>query len=147
MGSCSSVKQRPIQAQFRVEKQAKSEEMGPLVTPLALIHPCIHVNTYMLDYLNEESSSRKGNTLKHAAKYLGKPGLISLGGGLPSSEYFPFAELSLKVPKVGQFSEEETEQSGAIISSGKHDLLENISIFDISTAFNYGQGTGAAQLL
>jgi len=70
-----------------------------------------------------------------------------LGGGLPSSEYFPFAELSLKVPQVGKFSEEETEQSGVILSSGKHDLLEDRSIFDISTAFNYGQGTGAAQLL
>src|SRR6266480_3567099 len=99
------------------------------------------------DYLNEESSSRRGNTLKQAAKYLGTPGLISLGGGLPSSEYFPFAELSLKVPQVDKFSEEETEQSGVILSSGKHDLLEDRSIFDIATAFNYGQGTGAAQLL
>jgi len=34
-----------------------------------------------------------------------------------------------------------------ILSSGKYDLLEERSIFDISTAFNYGQGMGAAQLL
>lgn len=99
------------------------------------------------DYLNEEALSRKGNSLKQAAKYLGKPGLISLGGGLPSCEYFPFAELSIKVPQVGKFSEEETEWSGIILNSGKHDLLEDKSIFDISTAFNYGQGMGAAQLL
>lgn len=73
--------------------------------------------------------------------------MISLGGGLPSSEYFPFDELSFKAPTVGHFSEKETHEGGAIISSGKHDLLEDKSLFDISTAFNYGQGTGSAQLL
>ena len=36
--------------------------------------------------LSAESRSRTGNSLKAAAKYLKNPGLISLGGGLPSSE-------------------------------------------------------------
>ncbi|OCK73349.1 PLP-dependent transferase [Lepidopterella palustris CBS 459.81] len=94
-----------------------------------------------------ETLSRKGNSLKQAAKYLGKPGLISLGGGLPSSEYFPFDTLALKVPSVPHFSELETQDSGVVISAGKHDLAADKSIFDISTAFNYGQGTGSAQLL
>jgi aromatic amino acid aminotransferase I len=85
--------------------------------------------------------------LKKAAKFLGQPGIISLGGGLPSSEYFPFEELSLKVPKIGHFSEADTKDSGVVITAGKHDLVEDKSIFDISTAFNYGQGSGAAQLL
>ena len=99
-------------------------------------------------HFSEESASRKGNSLKQAAgKFLGKPGLISLGGGLPASEYFPFAELSFKVPKPPHFSEEETERLGETLRSGKHDLVEDKSIFDISTAFNYGQGSGAAQLL
>ncbi|KAF2468105.1 aromatic amino acid aminotransferase 1 [Lindgomyces ingoldianus] len=98
-------------------------------------------------HISHEASIRKGNSLKKAAKYLGKPGLISLGGGLPSSEYFPFEELSLKVPTVGHFSESETKESGVIITAGKHDLPQDKSIFDISTAFNYGQGTGSAQLL
>lgn len=90
---------------------------------------------------------RKGNSLKEAAKYLGKEGLISLGGGLPSSEYFPFEELSFKAPSVGHFSEAETKKSGVVLSAGKHDLAQDKAIFDISTAFNYGQGTGSAQLL
>ncbi|KAK5173961.1 Aromatic/aminoadipate aminotransferase 1, partial [Cryomyces antarcticus] len=47
-------------------------------------------------YLSHEAASRKGNSLKGAAKYLKTPGLISLGGGLPSSEYFPFEELHIK---------------------------------------------------
>lgn len=100
-----------------------------------------------LDHLSTEALSRKGNSLKQAAKYLSKPGLISLGGGLPSSEYFPFDELTIKVPQVGKFNEEETHETGRTLTTGKHDLADDKSIFDIATAFNYGQGTGAAQLL
>ncbi|KAF2750894.1 PLP-dependent transferase [Sporormia fimetaria CBS 119925] len=98
-------------------------------------------------YISDEAHTRKGNNLKKAAGFLGKPGIISLGGGLPSSEYFPFEELSIKVPAVGKFSEQETKESGVILTAGKHDLAEDKAIFDIATAFNYGQGTGAAQLL
>lgn len=97
--------------------------------------------------LSTESLSRKGNSLKSATKYLKTPGLISLGGGLPSSEYFPYDEMSFKVPTIGAFTPQETSERGATISSGKHDMAEGSSIFDISTAFNYGMGTGSAQLL
>jgi aromatic amino acid aminotransferase I len=96
---------------------------------------------------SHEAQIRKGNSLKDAAKFLSTPGLISLGGGLPSSEYFPFEQLSMKVPAIGHFSEAETKDSGVIITAGKHDLAENKSNYDISTAFNYGQGAGSAQLL
>lgn len=51
------------------------------------------------------------------------------------------------MPAIGHFSEAETKQSGVVITAGKHDLANDKSIFDISTAFNYGQGAGAAQLL
>ncbi|KAL6711995.1 Aromatic/aminoadipate aminotransferase 1 [Coniothyrium glycines] len=97
--------------------------------------------------MSHEATTRKGNSLKEAAKFLGTPGLISLGGGLPSSEYFPFEELSIKVPTIGYFSEAETKKTGVTITAGKHDLAENKSTFDIATAFNYGQGSGSAQLL
>jgi aromatic amino acid aminotransferase I len=105
------------------------------------------ITNVRIDYLSQEAKVRKGNNLKQAAKFLGKPGIISLGGGLPSSEYFPFEELSVKVPSIGHFSEAETKVSGEVITAGKHDLAEDQSIFDIATAFNYGQGSGAAQLL
>ncbi|KAK8219762.1 Aromatic/aminoadipate aminotransferase 1 [Zalaria obscura] len=94
-----------------------------------------------------ESNARRGNSLKGAAKYLRNPGMISLGGGLPSSEYFPFDELSIKAPLVGQFSEPETHENGKVLTAGKHDMANDISLFDVSTAFNYGQGSGSAQLL
>ena len=99
------------------------------------------------DRLSNEAALRKGNSLKQAAKYLSKPGLISLGGGLPTDEYFPFSELHVRVPTVGNFSDAETQANGTTLVSGKHDLAAGTSLFDISTAFNYGQGTGAAQLL
>jgi len=107
----------------------------------AKLIPCIA-------YFSHEARARKGNRLKGAAKFLtSKPGIISLGGGLPSSEYFPFEELSIKVPVRGKFSEAETKESGVVITAGKHDLAEMKSIYDISTACNYGQGSGSAQLL
>lgn len=101
----------------------------------------------LTDRMNPEAHARRGNRLKGAAKYLKTPGIISLGGGLPSSSLFPFDELSIKVPEVGHFTEAETHEGGKTLTSGKHDLEEDKSIFDISTAFNYGQGSGSAQLL
>ncbi|KAL1585930.1 hypothetical protein WHR41_04998 [Cladosporium halotolerans] len=91
-----------------------------------------------------ESSTRLPSSLKGAAQYLKNPGMISLGGGLPSSEYFPFEQVSVKVPDAGSF---DTKSNYSTVSAGKHDLAEGISDFDIATAFNYGQGYGAAQFL
>ena len=99
------------------------------------------------DILSEEAIARKPSTVKNAAKHLSKPGIISLGGGLPSAEYFPFDEYSFKVPKLGHFSERETRSDGATITAGKYDLQQDKSLFDICVAFNYGQGAGAPQLL
>ena len=73
--------------------------------------------------------------------------MISLGGGLPSSEYFPFERFEIKVPAVGKFSEDETKTSGETMVIGKHDRREGKSEFDLSIALNYGQSVGSAQLL
>jgi len=55
--------------------------------------------------------------------------MISLGGGLPSSEYFPFERIDLKVPKPPHFSEKETEETGMTVSAGKHDVAEGKSLY------------------
>lgn len=94
--------------------------------------------------------------------------MISLGGGLPSHEYFPIQHLDIKVPNPPGFSPEATEKSGAVLHSGKHDIQEGKSLYgncalqesyitfkgitdrissDLEIALNYGQATGAAQLL
>ncbi|KAI7219701.1 aromatic amino acid aminotransferase 1 [Hortaea werneckii] len=97
--------------------------------------------------LTEESKCRKGSSLKNAAQYLKKPGLISLGGGFPSSEYFPFAELHMRVPSRGLYLEPEVLGFGSTLLSGKQDMQQGTSEFDLSVALNYGQGHGSAQLL
>lgn len=99
------------------------------------------------DRLTEESTSRKGSSLKQAAKYLKTPGLVSLGGGLPSSEYFPVDELSVKVPEIGRFAAKTVHESGMVLTAGKDDMANGLSDFDIATSFQYGQGSGSAQLL
>ena len=48
--------------------------------------------------LTEESKARKPNSLKGLAQYVSRPGMISLGGGLPSSHYFPIEHIETKVP-------------------------------------------------
>ena len=97
--------------------------------------------------LSEESKARKPSSLKGAARFLQKPGLISLGGGLPSSQYFPLEHIDIKVPEVPYFSEEETKAFGVIKRIGKHDIAEDKSIYDLHVALNYGQSTGSAQMM
>lgn len=97
--------------------------------------------------LTQESNSREFSSLKAASQLLKTPGLISLGGGLPSSTVFPFEHLQVKVPKPPHFSEPETKDSGLLVQAGKHDGAEGKSLYDIHIAFNYGQATGSAQLL
>ncbi|KAI9839336.1 MAG: Aromatic/aminoadipate aminotransferase 1 [Sclerophora amabilis] len=97
--------------------------------------------------LSVESASRKPSSLKGLGKFLAKPGMISLGGGLPSSDYFPIENLEIKVPSVPYFSEEETRESGVVLHTGKHDASEGKGIYDLSIALNYGQGMGSAQVL
>jgi aromatic amino acid aminotransferase I len=75
------------------------------------------------------------------------PGIISLGGGLPCSEYFPFDYVAVKVPSAPHFSEQEVKESGVTVKAGKYDVSEGHGVYDLSIALNYGQGTGSAQLL
>lgn len=94
-----------------------------------------------------ESKSRYPGTLKGSAKYLKIPGIISLGGGLPCSEYFPIDEILIKIPSAPHFSEQEVKESGIVVNTGKYDATEGRGAYDLSIALNYGQGTGSAQLL
>lgn len=97
--------------------------------------------------LTEESKSRAGSSLKGIAVHLKKHGMISLGGGLPSSEYFPFESIDMKIPTPPHFSETGTRESGISHRIGKHDIAEGKSLYDMHVAFNYGQATGSIQLL
>lgn len=116
---------------------------------ISYLHPYINfILTRSADRLSDESRSRGGSSLKNAASYLKTPGLISIGGGLPSSEYFPFDEISFKAPRLGYCAQ---QQNGHVesehMSIGMHDMALGKSGFDIATAAQYGQGHGAAQFL
>lgn len=69
------------------------------------------------------------------------PETISLCGGLPSSEYFPFEELAYTVASSSEFNQTKT------LRAGKHDASEGKSVFDLSIALNYGQSMGPPQLM
>lgn len=91
--------------------------------------------------------------LKQAAKHLKKPGLISLGGGLPTADNFPIDSLSMRVPSPPDFAPTTSSSSsfspGIVIRAGKHDVRDGAhgGVHDLSIALNYGQAVGAAQLL
>lgn len=85
--------------------------------------------------------------LKLAAKYLKKPDIISLGGGVPCPEYFPIDSLTLQVPNPPHFTEEATRTAGQSLTIGKHDTQHVTAEYDLAIGVNYGQATGSAQML
>jgi aromatic amino acid aminotransferase I len=87
--------------------------------------------------------------LKQAASYLSNPDIVSLGGGLPSSECFPFYEWSFRVPTAQHFfgPEEGALDTAQTVSIGKHDVKAGLSEYDLSIALNYGQATGSPQIM
>ncbi|OHE93139.1 aromatic amino acid aminotransferase [Colletotrichum orchidophilum] len=99
--------------------------------------------------LTGESTTRTGSSLKAAFKHLQNPDVISLGGGIPLSEFLPFEALSFTpsfVPKNSKSAPNSSLDDGPLQSS-KTDLADGRSVFDISVALNYGQGSGSPQLL
>ncbi|KAK7418035.1 Aromatic/aminoadipate aminotransferase 1 [Neonectria punicea] len=98
--------------------------------------------------LNAESLSREGCTLKAAFKHLQKADVISLGGGLPLSEYFPFEAMEHGVLPLDNLNENKDASKGSIgLHSTKTDMVSGRSIYDLTVALNYSQGSGSAQLL
>lgn len=102
-------------------------------------------------HFSRESKSRLPGMLKQAAGYLKTPGLVSLGGGLPSSEHFPVYDCSLRVPTPPYFSEKNAispdSPTTKTVSIGKYDVNAGLSEYDLSIALNYGQSMGSAQML
>ncbi|KAH6953989.1 putative L-kynurenine/alpha-aminoadipate aminotransferase [Ilyonectria sp. MPI-CAGE-AT-0026] len=81
-------------------------------------------------HFSRETLSRLPCVIKQASGYLKQPGIISLGGGLPSSEYFPYAEISMRVPKP-HFSEQcvlsEEAEMAQTVTIGKYDMMRFIT--------------------
>ncbi|RWA13782.1 hypothetical protein EKO27_g1317 [Xylaria grammica] len=97
--------------------------------------------------LSPEVMARHPCALKKAALNLKKPGMLSLGGGLPSSDNFPIESLSMQVQHLPLFGQAPAEVPGSDITMGKHDIRDKDGVFDVSVALNYGQAMGSAQML
>src|SRR5579859_2471838 len=121
-------------------------------------------------YLTVESAARRPSALKAAFKHLTIPGIISLGGGLPLPAYFPIHGITVLVPHVGKWSEEETASEGAAINIVKythqtkrchgHRMMngvrkrvessgidEDVPVVPLSNTLQYGLGTGDPHLV
>ncbi|KAI1429954.1 aromatic amino acid aminotransferase-like protein [Xylaria sp. FL1777] len=97
--------------------------------------------------LTPDAIARQPCALKQAARFLKKPGMLSLGGGLPSSDNFPIESISLQVPHPPLFDKASTETPESVATIGKYDIRDKDGVFDLSVALNYGQSTGSAQVL
>ncbi|KAM0449792.1 hypothetical protein ACHAO4_007089 [Trichoderma viride] len=96
------------------------------------------------NHLTAESLTRAPGILKVAARFLKRPGIISLAGGLPTPDYFGFRSISAQVPSSNQSILFENEST---ITMGIHDIASENAAFDLSIALNYGQAAGSAQMI
>ncbi|KAG8997539.1 hypothetical protein FRB90_012488 [Tulasnella sp. 427] len=69
-------------------------------------------------HLSDLAKNRQPSPLKQLAKYLMKPGILSLAGGMPHPEYFPFDTLSAKVLANDSYDTKYTESNESSSTSG-----------------------------
>lgn len=112
-------------------------------------------------HLSEVSRARTTSPLKGLSKYFGRPGLISLAGGLPSEDYFPFDSVAADVLVPDSFSLKATGKDSSLSwfwklfgTSSKTKTTpisilkypENPGDVNLATALQYGMATGLPQL-
>ncbi|KAJ6539317.1 pyridoxal phosphate-dependent transferase, partial [Mycena capillaripes] len=93
-------------------------------------------------------------------KYWGRPGLISLAGGLPSPDYFPFSDISANVLVANSFPAEREQESSSfswlwkLLGAGKEKTTP-VTVpkypvrpedLNLATALQYGMSSGIPQL-
>ncbi|KAF8574795.1 PLP-dependent transferase [Ramaria rubella] len=113
-------------------------------------------------HLSESSRSRMVSPLKALQKYAGKPGLISLAGGLPDPAYFPFASISGDALIPESFPRTKPSESSLFAwfwnifgTSASSEKFERISVpkyaaqegdVDLAVSLQYGPATGIKAL-
>lgn len=90
-------------------------------------------------HLSEVSKSRETSPLKGLARYFGKPGIISLAGGMPSPVYFPVASLSAETLAFDSFATTPSVSSESNVSwfwrlFSKGERTEHMTIPKYSTS-------------
>ncbi|KAL7804137.1 pyridoxal phosphate-dependent transferase [Trichoderma afarasin] len=98
-------------------------------------------------YISAESANRTGSTLKKAVEHLSNPNTISLGGGIPLSDFFPIDGISLRPSSFDNVDTREKTSSQTTLHATKHDIANDTSVYDLSVALNYCPGYGSAQFM
>lgn len=114
-------------------------------------------------HLSDVALARQTSPLKGLARFFGRPGMISLAGGMPSPDYFPFAAISgdALVPESFAVSSSQSESSLSWLwklfgGSGRKEKTSTITIpkyvdrpaedINLATALQYGMATGLPAL-
>ncbi|KAI0650413.1 PLP-dependent transferase [Trametes meyenii] len=112
-------------------------------------------------HLSKVALARETSPLKGLARYFGRPGLITLAGGTPSPDYFPFAAISgdALVPESFAVSANHSESSLSwlwkLFGGSSKEKTSPITIpkfterpedVNLATALQYGTATGLPQL-
>ena len=70
------------------------------------------------DYLSERSRARQPSAIRALQPLLAEPGMISLGGGMPNPETFPFDEISVGIRGGGDLAEGADSGNGTFTLRG-----------------------------
>ncbi|KZT71526.1 PLP-dependent transferase [Daedalea quercina L-15889] len=113
-------------------------------------------------HLSDVSRARETSPLKGLSKFLGKPGLIVLAGGMPSEAYFPFSGISGDALVADSFALKPMEQESSLswfwklFSGANKEKTHTITIpkfvehpaeeVNLAVALQYGTATGLPQL-
>lgn len=112
-------------------------------------------------HLSALSRARLPSPLKSLGKFFGRPGVISLAGGLPDEEYFPFSSISAEVLAPNSFSvNQSSQQSSAswfwkFFGASSKEKTTPITIpkysespddLSLAVALQYGSASGLPQL-
>ncbi|KAI0355373.1 PLP-dependent transferase [Trametes cingulata] len=113
-------------------------------------------------HLSDLARARETSPLKGLARYVGRPGVISLAGGMPSPDYFPFAGISgdALVSESFSVSKAQPESSGLSwlwkLFGARKEKTTTITIpkftdhpaeqVNLATALQYGTATGVPPL-
>ncbi|PVU94155.1 hypothetical protein BB561_002775 [Smittium simulii] len=96
-------------------------------------------------YFTERTKRRHDSPLKSLLKYMSNPELISLGGGLPNPDLFPFSEFSTQVVKPA--SSFENDNVELLNVSFSRNTKINSQLEPLKGFMQYGGGLGVTSLV